>query len=357
MKKIAFLHPQMSIKWWAIKMLLLIWEHLRLQWNPILFYTFNLNRDNCFPELNNNLDVFNLNTKWINKIFAIIKLVFLIRKFDIIFAWNSPMHFVAVFAKILNPKLKIIWYVQNIPVYYLPQNKWVFTYIKRLFEKFIIPFIDQIFVNSYFIKQEVFKYYNKQSEIIYPSIDTTFFQNEENIVEEVSTLFTYSRLTKWKNIALAINAYAELIKAQPWLRLIIGWAGEELEQLQEMARFYPEIHFIGELDMHQIKENLERCTVFLFTSSIDAFWLSIIEAFAMEKPVVARLCWGSWEIIENWINGYVAKEEEEFVHYINELLQNSELRRKMWQQWREFVLENFSIEKMYQIIDEKIKII
>jgi len=223
MKKIAFLHPQMSVKWGAIKILLLIWEHLRLNWDLIKFYSFNLNRVNCFWELNKNLDVVNLNTKWLGKIFAIIKLVSILRKFDIVFAGNSPMHFVAVFARIFNPKLKIIWYLQNIPVYYLEQNKWIFTTIKRFLEKLIIPFIDQIFVNSHFIKDEVNKYFNRQSVVIYPSIDTDFFHNETRIVEESSTLFTYSRLTKWKNISLAVKSYIELIKTRPWLKLVIWW--------------------------------------------------------------------------------------------------------------------------------------
>lgn len=357
MKKIAFLHPQMSVKWGAIKMLLLIWKHLQDNGNIIKFFSFNYNKNNCFPELNNNIEVFDLGAKGFSKIFAIIKLIFLLRKFDIIFAWNSPMHFVWVFARILNPKLKIIWYLQNIPVYYLEQNKWIFTFIKRFFEKIIIPFIDEIFVNSYFIKEEVNKYFHKTSKIIYPSIDTEFFHNDINTVEEVRTLFTYSRLTKWKNIALAIRSYIELIKNHPWLKLIIWWAGEELEHLQEMAKFYPEIQFIWELNSHQIKENLEKCTVFLFTSAIDAFWLSIIEALSMEKPVVAWLCWWSGEIIDNWVNWYIAKTEEEYIHYIHTLLQNSELRHQLWQQWRKLVVKNFSIEKMYQIIDEKIKIL
>jgi hypothetical protein len=62
------------------------------------------------------------------------------------------MHFVAVFAKIFNPRLKIFWYLQNIPVYYLPQNKSVLVYFKRFFEKLIIGKIDKIIVNSHFIK-------------------------------------------------------------------------------------------------------------------------------------------------------------------------------------------------------------
>lgn len=357
MKKIAFLHPQMSVKWWAIKMLFLIWEHLRKKDNLVFFYSFNLDRENCFPELNENLDLINLNAKWFKKLIAMIKLIFVLRKFDVVFAGNSPMHFVWVIAKIINPRLKVIWYLQNLPVYYMQQNRWIVTYIKRLLEKLVIPFIDQIFVNSFFIKLEVKKIFKKNSEIIYPSIDTEFFYNESWAAEEVSTLFTYSRLVKWKNVELAIRAYSELVKNHPWLRLIIWWSWEELEKLQEMAAFYPEIHFIWELDSNEIKENLSKCTVFLFTSSIDAFGLSIIEALSMEKAVVAWQCWWSWEIVENWVNWYVAKTENDFIYYINEVLNDKELRRELGLNGRKFVVENFSIENMYQIIDEKLKII
>jgi glycosyltransferase involved in cell wall biosynthesis len=89
------------------------------------------------------------------------------------------MHFVAVLSKkLFNKKLKVIWFCQNIPVYYMSQNKGIFTSIKKAIEKkFIVPHIDIIIANSKFIQNEIKKYFNKTSKLIYPCIDTDFFIN------------------------------------------------------------------------------------------------------------------------------------------------------------------------------------
>jgi glycosyltransferase involved in cell wall biosynthesis len=95
-----------------------------------------------------------------------------------------------------NKKIKVIWFCQNIPVYYIIQNKSIFTNFKKFLEKYyIIPFIDVIISNSKFIQNEVKKYYSRKSELIYPSIDLDFFKNTKVIKEERS-LFINSRLVK-----------------------------------------------------------------------------------------------------------------------------------------------------------------
>ena len=352
MKKIAILHPQIRVKWWAVKTLLLIWNHLKSKSNRVEFFTFALDRANCFEDLNKVLLIHNLNATWIKKFLSFFRIAFSLRKFDIVLAGNSPMHFVAVLAKILHPKLKIIWFLQNIPVYYLASNNSPLTIIKKYLEKLIISFLDKIIVNSSFIQDEVTKYFRKESEIIYPCIDTDFFVNNHQSLEENNTLFTYSRLVKWKNIELAISTYIELQKEFPNLKLIIGWDWEEKGKLIEISKFHQNIQFLWEIWPEEIKTNLQKCTVFLFTSLIDAFGLTILEAMSMEKSIVALACWWACEIIGNWDNWYLAKNNEEYIEYTRRLLNDKELREKMWSKWRDWATEHFSLEKMYNKVDE-----
>ena len=352
MSKIAILHPHITIKWWAIKILLEIAKHLKDNWDDVIFYTFDFNRDNCFPELSSDLRIKNLNTRWFKKILWIIRLIFLLRNSDIVLAGNSPMHFAGVLAKIVHPKLKVAWFLQNIPVYYLAQNKGILTSIKKYFEKFIVNFLDLIIVNSSFIQDEVKRHFNKKSKILYPSIDIDFFTNDHQNLEENQTIFTYSRLSKWKNVGLAIKTYIELQKNHPWLKLIIGWDWEEKEKLEEMAKFFPDIQFLWEINSEEVKNYLQRCTVFLFTSTIDAFGLTILEAMSMEKSVVSLACGWAMELIWNGENGYLARNDEEFINYTDELLHNPEIRENMWQVWRKWAVEHFSLNSMYGRIDE-----
>jgi glycosyltransferase involved in cell wall biosynthesis len=352
MSKIAILHPHITIKWWAIKTLLEIANHLKRNWDDITLYTFDLDRKNCFPELNSELRIKNLNVRWFGRIFWIIKIVFMLRNTDIVLAGNSPMHFTAVLAKIIHPKLKIAWFLQNIPVYYLPQNKWPLTTAKKHLEKLIINFLDLIIVNSSFIQNEVKKYFNKRSEILYPSIDVDFFSNDHQNLEENQTIFTYSRLSQWKNVELAIKTFIELQKNHPWLKLVIWWDWEERERLEEMAKFFPDIQFLWEIGQEEIRDNLQRCTVFLFTSKIDAFGLTILEAMSMEKSVVSLACWWAMELIWNGDNWYLARTDEEFISYVDDLLHDPEIRERMGQIWRKWAEEHFSLNSMYDRIDE-----
>ncbi len=344
-KKIAILHPKATIKGWAIKMLFEIAQTFALSDNEIKFFVLELDRENCFPELNSTFDIRNYDSKGYKKIFAYLMMAFSIRKYDIIIAWNSPMHFVAALSKIFNPKAKIYWYLQNIPVYYLDQNKWIITTIKKYLEKLVIPFLTRIVTNSTFIKEEAEKDFWKTTQILYPFIDTDFFANDHAVLEENQTLFCYSRLSKWKNVELAIDAFIELQKKYPWLKLVIWWDWEEKEMLMEKAQFYENIQFLWEITQAEARLQFERCTVFLFTSLIDAFWLTILEAMSMEKAIVAMAIWWALELIWNWENWYLWKNKEEFIAYIDELLSDENKRKEMWEKWRSWALEHFSFKQ------------
>lgn len=356
--KIAVLHPQARVMGWAVKMLFLFSAYLQNK-NSVDFYTFTFDKDNCFPELNKNLNIINLNLKWLSKFFWILKLSFSLRKYDVILAGNSPMHFVAVMVKIFNPRLKIFWYLQNIPVYYLPQNKSVLVYFKRFAEKLIISKIDKIIANSNFIRNEVLRYFNKESEVIYPVIDTEFFLphptspkiGEENFLN----LFINWRLVKWKNVELAIRCFFELKDKYSNLKLYISWDWEERNKLEGVAQNNKDIIFLWEINQDEVRLYYNKSSINLFTSKIDSFWLTIVEAMSCEKPVVSlNLGWAT-EIIKDWENWFLAKDEAEFIQKVDNLLQNPELRAKIWQTARQFVINNFSLKTLFSKIDEIIK--
>lgn len=355
MSKIAILHPKATIKWWAIKTLFEIWSILKESWNEIKFFVLDLDSENCFPDLNKDFEIKSYKTSWIKNIISFIKMAFALRKFDVALAGNSPMHFVAVLGKLFNPKLKIYWYLQNIPVYYLPQNEWIITNIKKSLEKLVIPFLNKIITNSSFIKDEAYKDFWKETQILYPSIDTDFFSNDHAVLEENQTLFCYSRLAKGKNVELAIDTFIELQKKYPWLKLVIGWDWEEKEMLVEKSRFYEDIQFLWEITQDEARLQFERCTVFLFTSLIDAFGLTILEAMSMEKATVAMATGWALELIWNWENWYLWKTKEEFIKYVDELLMDEEKRKNMWAKWREWAIEHFSNEQMKKYVISIIK--
>ncbi len=352
MKKIAILHPQAKIKWGAIKTLFLIANSLRAE-HQIDFYTFSFDKKNCFPELTEDLNIIDLQISWFKKIIWMISLAFDLRKYDVILAWNSPMHFVWALAKLfsLNPRLKVYWYLQNLPFYYLPENRGIITSFKKILEKMAVRNIE-IISNSSFIQDKVKNIFHKESRILYPCIDTDFFNADDNATEEKTSLFINWRLVEWKNVELAILLYFKLKKNHSDIKLYISGDWWEKEKLLKLAKNEKNIIFLWEIPIDEVRKYYNKASTVLFTSLIDAFGLSITEAMSMKKPVVALSIWWPKELIENWITWILADDENEFIKNVEMLLSNPIIRIKIWDNARKFAIENFSVKKLKSRLDD-----
>ena len=118
-KKIAILHPYMNNIWWAVKMMIFLWNFLQGKWNEVCFYTTYFDK-----ELFKNF--LQIEVKVLSKF----KISYQIRKYDYIIIWNSPMQFVWVLSKILFlSKAKILWWHHHYPWYY-SENKGFQIFLK-----------------------------------------------------------------------------------------------------------------------------------------------------------------------------------------------------------------------------------
>lgn len=159
-------------------------------------------------------------------------------------------------------------------------------------------------------------------------------------------IFTYSRLVKGKNIELAIKTFFNLSKKYPELKLYIWWDGEERNMLEKMASNNSNIIFLWELSQDQIRYYLSLSSIFLFTSVIDAFGLSITEAMSMWIPVVSLNIWWAPDIIDSWVNWFLASDENDFIDKTRILLENEALRLEFTNKWKTLVKDKFSLTSM-----------
>lgn len=373
-KNIAILHPHVSIKWWAIKTLLYIANFLQDE-NEVHFFTLQKNTNICFPELSEKINIETPGFFEIPglKMFNLLFISWQIRKYDVIIAGNSPMHFVSVLAKFFNKitfcknNLKIIRFIQNIPFYYVDnKNPGVFEktpglIIKKFLEKNIIKYLDIIVSNSSFIQNKIKEIFSLNSTIIYPPVDTDFFMLSKTPGFKKSTpglefkIFTYSRLVKGKNIELAIKTFFNLSKKYPELKLYIWWDGEERNKLEKMACGNPNIIFLWELNWYEIRQYLSLSSIFLFTSVIDAFGLSITEAMSMWVPVVSLALWWAPDIIDSSVNWFLASDENDFIDKTRILLENEALRLEFANKWKILVESKFSLTSMKRQVLDLIK--
>ena len=149
--------------------------------------------------------------------------------------------------------------------------------------------VDHYIANSEFIAQRIRHYYDRDSTVIYPPVDT----NQFNISDTLDPYFLIvSRLRPYKRVDLAIDAFNNLK-----LPLVIIGGGEELRKLRSRAR--KNIRFLGEVSNTVRNQYLSHCRAFIHPQEED-FGISAIEAMASGRPVIAYRAGGAREtVIEN----------------------------------------------------------
>lgn len=106
-----------------------------------------------------------------------------------------------------------------------------------------------------------------------------------NLPQDVPMVGMIGRLHKQKNQAFIIK----VMKNIPAAHLMIAGDGPDLEYLQELSHDCANrIHFIGRIDGEKISLAYRALDVFLFPSIYEGFGRSLIEAMAMDVPLIAN---------------------------------------------------------------------
>lgn len=165
--------------------------------------------------------------------------------------------------------------------------RFLMNYI-RLWDVTSTQRIDHIITISNTIRERVLKYYGRESTIIYPPCDTSFFTPNPNLRVQDYFLIV-SRLKSYKRIDIAINAFNKL-----GLPLLIIGSGEMRGELHRMAR--PNIQFLGSLSDSEIRSYYQRAQALIFPG-IEDFGIVPLEAQACGTPVIAFKGGGALETV------------------------------------------------------------
>lgn len=148
--------------------------------------------------------------------------------------------------------------------------------------------VDQFIAISTEIQQRIKTYYDRDSVIIFPPVDTERFTNA--ITDEVEDYFLIvSRLIPYKRIDLAIQAANELK-----LPLKIGGKGRDLERLQEMAG--STVEFLGYVPDDELPGLVARAKAFIFPG-LEDFGITPVQSQAAGRPVIAYKGGGSLDTV------------------------------------------------------------
>lgn len=151
---------------------------------------------------------------------------------------------------------------------------------------------------SNFIAQRIRKFYRREAVVIHPPVRAGYF----SVSDQVEDYFLIvSRLVAYKRIDLAINAFNEL--GSP---LVVIGDGPQSEELQ--GRAGPNVKFLGRQPDEVVRDYFQRCRAFVFPGEED-FGITMAEAMAAGRPVLAYGRGGALDIVEDGVTGILFPEQ------------------------------------------------
>jgi glycosyltransferase involved in cell wall biosynthesis len=160
---------------------------------------------------------------------------------------------------------------------------------------------DKMIAISTQVKNRIQKYYNRESEIIYPPVDTAKFARPAPYIPPYQDYFlTVARLVAYKNIDLLIKAFNHNHKT-----LVIVGDGAEREALAKLAG--PTVHLVGAVTDNELIGYYQHCRAFVHAGEED-FGIAMCEAQAGGKPVIAYAAGGALDIVASPKVGILVNE-------------------------------------------------
>ena len=157
--------------------------------------------------------------------------------------------------------------------------------------------VDHFLANSKYTALRIKKFYNKDSEILYPPVDTNKFSYESTD----DYYLMVGRLVAYKGFELAIDAFNESGK-----KLVIVGEGAEFNKLKVKAG--KNITMTGRVSDQELIKYMNNCKGFIFPGKED-FGIVMAEAQSAGKPVIAFNAGGARDIVIDNETGVLFDEQ------------------------------------------------
>jgi len=213
-----------------------------------------------------------------------------------------------------NTPMRYLWnmyfdYLENEKPGFFKRNfiRYYFNYL-RLWDLASAARVDYFISNSSNVAKRVLKYYNRDSEVIYPPVSLDKFQYSE---DKKDFYLAVSQLVSYKRIDIAVDAFNDLGK-----ELVIIGDGPEKKKL--MKRAAKNITFLGWQDDEVLKRHYSEAKAFIFPGEED-FGITPVEAQASGTPVIGFGKGGLLETVEENNTGlfFMKQDAESLIEALN----------------------------------------
>lgn len=164
--------------------------------------------------------------------------------------------------------------------------------------------VDYFVANSCHIKEDIQKYYQRESVVVYPPVDTQRFSTLDNT--ERAGFVTHGRQVPYKRFDLLIEACNKA-----GVNLTVIGRGPEHQKLKQLAG--PTITVRDDVDDEELAELLAKAEGYLFAAFED-FGIAPVEAMAAGNPVIAYQAGGALDyVIEGKTGVFFAEQTAESI--------------------------------------------
>lgn len=229
---------------------------------------------------------------------------------------------------------------------------------------------DALICNCDSVLQSISKHLRVPSFIVKNGVDTHRFDPKKveptirknmGISPNTPVLGIAARPAPEKGVYFLADLIKVLKENMPGIRVLFagdcGWR-EHVEQYFFKNNLKPSVTFLGHIQ--EIETFYKSCDVILLVSpekSIEGAPNAILEAMAMERPVVVTDVGGISELVQHGLHGFLVPPDngmELFIDYIEELFSDQTLCKRMGKAGRSTILNSFCdrsvVERLANII-------
>lgn len=146
------------------------------------------------------------------------------------------------------------------------------------------------------------------------------------------TLVMITRLSKEKNAIEILQFFPNLLRVLPEAQLVIVGEGPDRKRLETFTAqngLSEHVRFTGRISPDIIYRYYAMGDLFVSASTFELHSMSYLEAMACGLPLVCREDSSLRGVLENGKNGFIYRNEQEFIDAVSEILKSATLRERM----------------------------
>ncbi|RLF10206.1 MAG: hypothetical protein DRJ69_03455 [Thermoprotei archaeon] len=232
---------------------------------------------------------------------------------------------------------------------FLKKERALIMYVTvSLLELIAYQLADAIIVTSESDREYIARRYrvNPRKVYVIPNwVDTNLFKPLPGVVKKRGRVVFVGRLEYQKNLFALIDAVRDI----PGVKLYVVGDGGLRKVLENRIKreAIDNIVFLGVVPHVELPWELNKSEIFVLPSLWEGHPKTLIEAMACGLPVIGSNVEGIRELIKDGYNGVLCEPISKSIREaVLRLLRNSERRRRLGENARRFVVENFSFEKI-----------